>query len=102
MYETRIPVRCRRSGVPPWGEAPGAFLLPRTAWISSTMAQMCSRKSTSLPMGLSYRANAMTTSATVSTMNSTSAAVSQPARFLLSSQHSRYTATITSAMTRPV
>lgn len=44
----------------------------------------------------------MTTSATVSMMNSTSAAVSQPARFLLSSQHSRYTATMTSAMTRPV
>ena len=28
-----------------------SFLLPRTARTSSTMAQMCSRKSTSLPMG---------------------------------------------------
>ena len=28
MYETRIPVRCRRSGVPPWGEAPGASCCP--------------------------------------------------------------------------
>ena len=79
-----------------------SFLLPRTARTSSTMAQMCSRKSTSLPMGLSYRAKVMTTSATVSMMNSTSAAVSQPVRSLLSSQHSRYTATMTSAMTRPV
>lgn len=55
-----------------------------------------------LAHGAIYRAKVMTTSATVSTMNSTSAAVSQPACSLLSSQHSRYTATMTSAMTRPV